>query len=279
MGACMRLCRMTSIVAAVLLFTGLPGVWGQTPRQTAAPSDAVDARTWLGRAEEIEDYLKQVEIVSLDEIPIGVTKPQRAELPPGGPVAAFAWKPITPGTYQGFWESYKAEIAAYELDKLLHLNMVPVTVEKRVRGDLGAAAMWVAPAQSFKDLGGRPTPPDEFRRMWNHQLRSAVMFDNLICNTDSNLGNWLVDPAWNIILIDHSRAFTTDTDLVHDMSMTRIILGLWTRMRALTEENLTAALGEWLNGSEIRAILERRDRMADEIAKLIEANGESGVFR
>ncbi len=275
----MRSYRVTSIVVALLLFIGLPGAWGQTLSQTTATSDAVDARTWLGRAEEIENYLKQVEIVSLDEIPIGVTKPQRAELPPGGPVEAFAWKPINPGTYQGFWESYKAEIAAYELDKLLHLNMVPVTVEKRVRGELGAAAMWVAPAQSFDELGGRPTPPDEYRRQWNHQNRSAVMFDNLICNTDSNLGNWLVDPAWNIILIDHSRAFTTDTDMVHDMSMTRIILGLWTRMRALTEESLTAALGEWLSGREIRAILERRDRMAEEIAKLVEANGESGVFR
>ncbi len=275
----MRPCRLTSIAAALLLLAGLSGAWGQTPSQTSATSEAVDARTWLGHAEEIEDYLKQVEVVSLADIPVGVMKPQRAEVPPGGPVDAFAWKPIKPGIYQGFWESYKSEIAAYELDKLLNLNMVPVTVEKRVRGELGAAAMWVAPAQSFDELGGRPTPPDEYRRQWNHQNRSAVMFDNLICNTDSNLGNWLIDPAWNIILIDHSRAFTTDTDMVHDMSMTRIILGLWVRMQALTEESLTEALGEWLSGREIRAILERRDRMAEEIDKLVEANGESGVFR
>lgn len=218
-----------------------------------------------------------VEVVSLAEIPIGVTEPERAELPPGGPVDAFSWKPIRPGIYQGFRESYKAEVAAYELDKLLNLNMVPVTVERRVDGESGAATMWVTPAQRFTDLGGRPTPPDEFRRWWNHQVRSAVMFDNLICNTDSNLGNWLVDPAWNIILIDHSRAFTTDTKMVHPMD--RIILGLWVRMRALTEESLTETLGEWLNGREIRAILARRDRMAEEIAKLVEANGESGVYR
>ena len=103
------------------------------------------------------------------------------------------------------------------------------------------------------------------------------MFDNLICNTDSNLGNWLIDPAWNIILIDHSRAFTTDTKMVHPMD--RVIRALWVRMQALTEESLTAALGEWLNGDEIGAILERRDRMEEEIAKLVEAKGESGAFR
>ena len=30
------------------------------------------------------------------------------------------------------------------------------------------------------------------------------MFDNLIGNIDPNLGNWLLDEEWNIILIDHS---------------------------------------------------------------------------
>ena len=44
------------------------------------------------------------------------------------------------------------------------------------------------------------------------------MFDNLICNVDPNLGNWLVDPSWNLILIDHTRSFTTKKDMVHQMT-------------------------------------------------------------
>ena len=35
----------------------------------------------------------------------------------------------------GYWESYKSEIAAYELDKLLGLDMIPPTVERRVQGE------------------------------------------------------------------------------------------------------------------------------------------------
>ena len=31
----------------------------------------------------------------------------------------MAWKTIRPGFHSGYWESYKSEIAAYELDKLL----------------------------------------------------------------------------------------------------------------------------------------------------------------
>ena len=43
----------------------------------------------------------------------------------------------------------KSEIAAHELDKLLGLNMVPPTVERRYKGDMGAAVMWCSPTKSF----------------------------------------------------------------------------------------------------------------------------------
>ena len=49
-------------------------------------------------------------------------------------------------------------------------------------------------------------------------MARAKMFDNLINNRDPNLGNWLVDPAWNLILIDHTRAFAPGKDMVHKMN-------------------------------------------------------------
>ena len=67
------------------------------------------------------------------------------------------------------------------------------------------------------------------------------MFDDLIGNTDPNLGNWLVDPAWNLILIDHTRAFTTTKELYHQL--TQIDSELWERMKALDEAKLKAAVG------------------------------------
>ena len=105
------------------------------------------------------------------------------------------------GRPAGFWESYKSEIAAYELDKLIGLNMVPPTVERKVNGSVGAAVMWCSPTTSFGQLKGVPTAPAKHIAAWNRQLSRAKMFDNLIGNKDPNLGNWLVDPAWNLILI------------------------------------------------------------------------------
>jgi hypothetical protein len=124
------------------------------------------AKTWSDRAGEIEEYLKSAEVVKMEDLSVGVTKPKKATLATGGLVEFMAWKPIKPGRYSGYYESYKSEIAAYELDKMLGLGMVPPTVEKRVKGELGAAVMWVSPTKSFKDLGGPPAPPPAKQSSW-----------------------------------------------------------------------------------------------------------------
>jgi hypothetical protein len=261
------------IVVACLAAGALPPVAAQAPAPPAAPASA---KTWMSNRTAIEDYLRTAEVTDLKAIPVGVTKPSRARLVAGGPVAEMAWKPIRPGRYSGYYESYRNEIAAYELDKHLALDMVPPTVERRVKGDLGAAVMWVSPTQSFKQLGGAPSPPPAHAAAWTRQLSRAKMFDNLIANIDPNLGNWLVDPGWNIVLIDHTRSFTTTRRLVHEMI--RVDTDLWARMQALDEAGLQSAVGDWLGKDEIRAMIERRDKMREAIARMVAKSSEAAVF-
>ena len=66
------------------------------------------------------------------------------------------FKPLQPGKVHGFFESYRAEIAAYELDKLLGLSMVPPTVERKVKGETGSAQMWVDDVVLLKTKDGTP---------------------------------------------------------------------------------------------------------------------------
>ena len=113
-----------------------------------------------------------------------------------------------PDSKDGYFESYKSEIAAYELDKLLGLNMVPVVVERRVNNDDGAAVMWIEGVRSWETVLPLPKPAT-----WGFQLARMKMFDDLISNSDRNKGNLLVDADWHIFLIDHSRAFVTDMKL------------------------------------------------------------------
>src|SRR5262245_24292038 len=230
------------------------------------------AKIWSDKTAELEAYLKSAEVVGTKELGVGVTRPHKATLAPGGLVESMVWKPIKPGRYSGYWESYKSEIAAYELDKLLGLGMVPPTVEKRVKGELGAAVMWVSPTKSFKDLGGVPGqknvagPSGLALVNWNRQLLRAKMFDDLIGNIDPNLGNWLVDPGWNLVLIVHTRAFTTTTELYHQP--TQADPELWAKMKALYEASLTDAVGKWVGKGEIKAMLQRRDKMQQVLDKL-----------
>jgi hypothetical protein len=171
-----------------------------------------------------------------------------------------------------------SEIAAYELDKLLQLNMVPPTVEREYKGDKGAAVMWASPTKSFKEFGvkGAPEPPPIYAAAFAKQIAQTKMFDNLINNLDPNQGNWLVDPSWNLILIDHSRAFTGGTRMVHEMM--HIDSDLWARMRALDEPTLHAAIGKWLIRGGEKTIIERRDKMQQVIDALVKARGADNVF-
>ncbi len=276
-----RAARLGVLLAVGALLSVATAALPQAPPAPAAVQASTDnrsARTWADNRTAIETFITTAPIVDMEDLPVGVTRPKRAKLAPGGPVEYVAWKHVPPGRPAGYWESYRSEIAAYEMDKLLGLDMVPPTVEREVKGEKGAAVMWCSPTKSFKQLNGVPQPPAAHLDMWNRQLVRAKMFDNLIGNLDPNLGNWLVDPAWNLILIDHTRAFTTDKEMPHK-TMDRWDGALWDRMNALTADSLSKALQPWIGKSEIKAILARRDRMQQMYEKLLAEKGPSAVFR
>jgi hypothetical protein len=240
------------------------------PGQATAPA-AASAKIWEGRHAEFEAYIRAAEIDRFEDVPIGVTRPKRAFLKPGGLVESVAWKVLGPSRKTGYWESYKSEIAAYEMDKLLGMTMVPVAVEKRWKGDTGAAILWLSPIRQWKQVQALPKP-----LKWNRQAILLKMFDNLIGNPDRNMGNLLVDDDWNLFLIDHSRAFIDAKDL--PVKMERIDRDVWNRMLALDEPGMTAALGAWLDGRAIRATIARRDRMKTAIDRLVKESSEAAVF-
>ena len=275
--AAARARRRFGAATVFIALAGLAGLHGFIPplppvralaQDAAAPQNA---KIWIDKRHAIEEYLRNAEVVKMDAIGVGVTSPRRAYLAPGGPVDSFTWKPIKPGRYQGYWESYKSEIAAYQLDTFLNIDMIPPAVERKVDGAVGAAVMWASPVKSFKQLGGVPNPPAALRAAWTRQIIKAKMIDNLIANIDPNLGNWLVDPAWNIILIDHSRSFTNTQQMTHEM--TNIDAALWDRMKALDHQQLTTVLGSWLSADEIGWLLRRRDKMQTIVDKLIKKRG------
>jgi hypothetical protein len=238
---------------------------------TQAPVPAASA-PWVGHTAAIEALLKNADVESMEDIGVGVTHPRRAHLKPSEPVESLVWKVLPPGRRGGFWESYKSEIAAYELDKLLEMHMVAPAVERHIDGEVGAAVMWLPGLKSVKDLGGKvPSGP-----VWGKPLRKMLMFDNLISNSDRNAGNIMVGPPGELILIDHSRAFVTDTNLPKKIE--RVDAALWARMQALTRDDLVRVLGPWMDEEAIDAMLQRRARMVSDVEKLVKKKGRPFVI-
>src|SRR5262245_43413653 len=151
---------MIRLRSVAFLLLCLPVVTGQ---EQAGPQPGLSAKTWVGRYQEIEEYLRTAECVHLLQ-----PDPYKARctLPPGGPIARMAWRSPPDGVYRGFRQSYKAEIAAYELDKLLKMDMVPPTVERQLQGTKGAGQQWVDGALPVAE----DSPDGSHRSEWGSQL-------------------------------------------------------------------------------------------------------------
>jgi len=263
--------RPTLTAVAVLAALALgPQVSAQAP----APA-SVGAKTWVGRYAELEEYLRTAPIERVEDVPLGVTKPKRAFFAPGGPVASVSFKHLPMGRHGGFWDAHQSEIAAYELDRLLGLDMVPVTVERRVGSELASVQMWVEGCRMIKDVDQAACPnPVEFAK----QVCRQRVFDNLVANIDRNAGNILVDGQWDIILIDHSRAFASNA-MPFEKEMTRIDREMFARLKALDEAGLMKTVRPWVLGDgPVRDILKRRDKIVAHFEKLARKRGEAAVF-
>lgn len=259
-----------ALAAGLLVSQNAPLVRA-SDRVASQAAPAACSLTWVGHEDEFEAALREGKITKMETVPIGVTKPQRGYLESG---QRFAWKQLPPGYKSGFMESYKAEIAAYKMDRMLELNRVPPQVERKIDGKVGAVVYWIENTKAW-DAKNPPRGPEPG---WSHEIVRMKMLDLLIGNIDRNQGNLIYDADWHLLLIDHSRAFINKKDLKGIAELGSVDRALWAKMQALNFESLKAGLGEWVNDNELKAMIIRRDLMAKAIEQLVAKRGEGSVF-
>lgn len=237
---------------------------------------------------EMEDFLQKAKITGHKALGTGVTNTDRATLSDGtfehdAHVQSIdeqkdSFKTATRGVELNFKDSYKFNIAAYRLDKILNLNMIPVSVERKVAGKTSAITWWVDDV--MMDETKRHTknldPPD--RDAWNKQMYVVRVFDQLIYNTDRNLGNLLIDKSWRLWMIDHTRAFRLMDKLQNEKNLVMCDRNLLANLRKLDAETLEAQLRPFVNKTEIKAVLKRRDLIVKFFEEAIAAKGEGAVL-
>jgi len=109
---------------------------------SVAPLSAQFLPEEIAQRDQWERFLLEAEIVKAEPVSQGVTKPWKLYLRKSDVGASGAWKNINKKLGGGGRDGWKYEIAAYRLDKLIGLGMVPPAVEKEFRGEAGALSLW-----------------------------------------------------------------------------------------------------------------------------------------
>ena len=192
----------------------------------------------------------------------------------------------------------RREIAAYRLDRLLGLGLVPATVA-RSNGDLegilqGRPAHWASEQDRLNARNGaltglacqtissvpqaeparRVLPPDGGAPRlptggWcdmTAQYQLSYAFDALIDNRGRTLDRYLYDAdAAMLLLTGHAAAFGTATELQKTLvgPLAKTGAGMQSRLRRLTAENLGTAIGDLVGPRAVKALLQRRDRILE----------------
>ena len=182
------------------------------------------------------------------------------------------------GTELQFRDYHGFNVAGYRLDKLLDLNSVPVTVARKFRGDKAAFAWWVDRVMlngvEFKERGFRAPVTARLR----DQRAQGLVFQQLIYNTDPNLGNEVVDQDWKGWIFDFTRAFRPWKKLQNPESLHRIGRGFLSRLRDLDPADVERELGPYLRPWELKGLLARRDLLVQHFDRLIAEEGEAAVL-
>lgn len=236
--------------------------------------------------EQMETFLLQAKIIKMRGAGSGVTNSRRATLTDGRLThdahvqiideARLVFE-ARKASEVNFKDSYRFNIAAYRLARLLGLS-VPMSVQRSVDAKPAAVTWWVDDV--LIDEGARVkkklSAPDPVR--FSGQIQIMRIFDELIQNRDRNQGNILWTTDWTMWMIDHTRGFRLGHELLKPDQLQRCERSLFEKLRGLTAEAVTAAVGNNLTQYEIAAFLARRDAIVKHFEKRIAERGEAAVL-
>ncbi len=237
--------------------------------------------------EQIKQFLLTAKIVKNSHANKGVTQTVRLTLSDGTIThdASFqsidVHKPtmqLASGTEVNFVDSYKYNIAAYQLAELLGVDdMLPVYVERKWGGNPGSLSWWLPVKMDEVERHKlKLTAPDV--NAWNHQMYRVRVLDQLVYDNDPNLTNVVIGEDWKIWRIDFTRAFRLSKELRNPEDLVQCDRQLFEKLKALDGNELAEKTKRYLTKDEVKAVMARRDKIVARFQQMITEKGESEVL-
>ncbi|NIO47954.1 MAG: hypothetical protein GTN73_00730 [Candidatus Aminicenantes bacterium] len=180
-------------------------------------------------------------------------------------------------------DSYKYGIAAYELDKLLDLNLIPPVVEREIEGRKGSLQIFIEGAlnESVRRMKNiKPPDPEKFK----NTMEDLSVFENLTYSPsfcgERELDDILImhKKDWKVWRVDFSEAFAPSPELIPECEITGCSKKLCQNLIKLEDEKIKAKLEHYLNDEEMSMLLKRKELIIEKIKKLIEKKAEESIL-
>lgn len=269
----------------------------------AAATDQLKPEEIAGRA-AWETFLETADIVTGREMGQGVTRPWRLTLEKNGVRHDAVWKDVdrtVTNRGERVRDSWKSEVAAYRLAKLIGLDTVPPYVEREfapppsTRKRKGSLSFWVESRMNYLEMQEQDISFPAGRAIEFDRAKYLVrLWDCLIANADRTQQNILLTEDWRTIMIDHSRAFQPaarfarqlifGADGMQKLDDDRPLLirlvprATYERILALDAKTIRGAAGAFLDQGQIDGIIARIALIRKEVEAMAAAEGETKVF-
>ncbi len=163
----------------------------------------------------------------------------------------------------------KKELAAYQLDRLLGLYLVPFVMEYSYQGKAGVLRYLPKNAKTKHKIEKENISLEGYCKPEKSQELIQI-FDWLIANTNRSNEDHLYTPENSQLwLINHTDAFTElDSDNSFFSDMPNKISPLFLKsLNLLNQDNLNKRIGKYVSKQQIEQILLRRDLLLQQSAK------------
>lgn len=267
------------IVSALIIEDGRFFLWppsGEMEARSPVIPPAEEAPLSPG---ETERFLKTAAIIRVlkGAVP-GRTDPWKITLEEYGITRKALFKYIDRPRPHPIPDSYKYELAAYELAKYLGLTAVPPVVEREIEDVPGSLQVFIdnsIPEAGRKAQNLQPPDPKAFAQ----DMDDLKVLENLVYDSCTNDEDTLIHQEdWRVYRVDFAQAFEPNNETIQGCKILRCSRKLYQKLLEWNQDEVKALLAPFLNEEELRALHARQGLIVRMISKQIEMRGESAVL-